>query len=357
MSKDEDVVLNKTFASLKTNEESPANIAVKRIMEELGVSNMLGFNRDLKSNDSPKDKNENLNDSPKDKNENLKDDKPHGERYSIKDNQIDEKHEEPIKTKTEKRTPNIHKDHRQRLKKQFSENGISSLTDIQKLELLLFYAIPQKDTNPIAHELLSEMGSLKNVFSADIRSLCNVAGIKESSAILINLVGQMYNFITMPEDNETLSSTRLAKEFCKKLFVGAEVEEFYVICLTKSNKVKKYKLIQTGTTDEVNIQIRTITEFAIATKSNRIIVAHNHPAGIGAVSDEDYKFTYALVCSCLLNTIELIDHIIVGVDASISMHSQGTLSTIKHKAYERLQIPVSKVDYLSSLSENYEIEE
>ena len=65
-----------------------------------------------------------------------------------------EKEEKPVSWKsleTKPKKSNIHKDHRSRLKNQFIENGIDTLTDIQKLELLLFYSIPQKDTNPIAH--------------------------------------------------------------------------------------------------------------------------------------------------------------------------------------------------------------
>lgn len=259
-------------------------------------------------------------------------------------------------TKTSK-SESIHKDHRQRLKTQFLEHGIDSLTDIQKLELLLFYAIPQKDTNPTAHELINEVGSLKDVLTADVNVLTNVKGIKENSAILISLIGNMFNSISKPEESEYVGTTSKAKNFCKRLFVGVEVEQFYVICLSKSNRVKKYKLIQTGTADEVSIQIRSITEFAMATKCNRIIVTHNHPAGIGMMSDEDCKFTYSLICSCLLNTIELVDHIIVGTDKVVSMNSQKVLDSLKKKAFDRLQLPEEKRTYLSSLSDDYIVDD
>ena len=71
------------------------------------------------------------------------------------------------------------------------------------------------------------------------------------------------------------------------------------------------------------------------------------------MSDEDCKFTYSLLCSCLLNSIEVIDHIIVGMDRTISMHSQRMLDMLKEKAYDRLQLTKEKRTFLSSLSENY----
>ncbi len=252
---------------------------------------------------------------------------------------------------------NIHKDHRQRLKNQYLNNGFSSLTDVQKLELLLFYAIPQKDTNPIAHALLKEVGSLKEIFTSDAKVLTKVKGIKQSSATLLSLVGDMFNTISMPDEKEHVGTTSKAKEYCKKLYVGVEVEQFYVLCLTKANRVRKYKLIQTGTADELSIQIRSITAYAIENNCNRIIVSHNHPAGKGASSDEDIKFTYSLLCSCMLNSIEIVDHIIVGTDKTISMEGQNSLPNIKSYAYDKLKLSPEKRLFLSSLSEDYIVDD
>ena len=60
----------------------------------------------------------------------------------------------------------IHTGHRQRMKERFLSEGLDHFTDIQVLELILFYCIPQKDTNPIAHALLNHFGSLSQVLEA-----------------------------------------------------------------------------------------------------------------------------------------------------------------------------------------------
>ena len=264
---------------------------------------------------------------------------------------------EKIKTQSGRKSGNVHKDHRQRLKSQYLQNGISALTDVQKLELLLFYAIPQKDTNPLAHKLLDEMGSLRNIFTADPALLEKVKGIKQNSSILLSLIGDLFNEISKPETNYHIGSTTEAKEFCSKLFVGVEVEQFYVICLNRSNRVTKYKMIQSGTVDEVNLQIRSITQFAIEQKCSRIIVCHNHPVGKGTISDEDTKFTYSLICSCILNNIDIVDHIIVGSDKAVSMHTRNLLGQLKMKAFENLQLPVENGTFISDVSEEYIIDE
>ena len=272
---------------------------------------------------------------------------------------IDNKKEDVFndnKTPTLKKE-NIHKDHRKRLKQQFLDNGLKSLTDIQKLELLLFFSIPQKDTNPLAHNLLNKFKTLKNIFSAEPSKLMEVSGIKDNTAILIKLVNSLFSYISMPSSQNSISSVSESKDFCSKLYVGSDIEQFYVICLTKSNQIKDVKLIQSGSADEVTVQIRNITEFALETKCNRIIISHNHPNGSALMSDEDCAFTYSLICSCLLNSIEIIDHIIVGTDKAISLASQNILQKLKEKAVTTINLSRQKFSFLSSLSNDYLINE
>ena len=83
---------------------------------------------------------------------------------------------------------NVHEGHRQRLKNRFIETGFQGFEPHNILELLLFYSIPRKDTNVIAHNLLNRFGSLKNVFNASFEDLIQVEGIKENSATLIKMV-------------------------------------------------------------------------------------------------------------------------------------------------------------------------
>lgn len=249
----------------------------------------------------------------------------------------------------------IHKDHRSRLKLQFMEHGIETLSDIQKLEMLLFFSIPLKDTNPLAHELINKFGSLRDVFDADYSSLTNVSGVKENTACLIKLVSGLVRQLQMPINGNYISSVSDAKEFCEKLFANVEVEQFYIICLSKSNRVKKVKLLQTGSSDEIMVQIRNVTEFALDSKCNRIIVSHNHPCGYGKMSDEDCTFTYSLICSCILNSIDIVDHIIVGMDKTISLAAQNILQKLKEKAVNTIHLSHEKLMMLSNSSEEYKL--
>lgn len=267
------------------------------------------------------------------------------------------KSETNVKEKSNPATKNIHIGHRDRLKSQYIQNGIQSMTDIQQLELLLFYAIPQKDTNPIAHALLNKFGTIKNVLNASVRDLCSVDGIKESSATFLKIVSNMATVCSLPKPGETVNSTELAKAYCSKFYVGVNLEQFHVVCLTKDNKVLGSKMIKSGTADEVRVEIRDITEFAMSLNSNRIIVSHNHPQGKGTMSDEDCRFTYSLICSCLLNEIEVLDHIIVGTDKAFALSEHKIIQKLRKRAHDKVLIPKDTQIFLSSLSENYIISE
>lgn len=248
---------------------------------------------------------------------------------------------------------NIHKDHRMRLKTQFLENGINSMTEVQILELLLFYSIPQKDTNPLAHKLLKEFTSIKGVLSAPTEELMNVVGIKQNSATLLKLVHGLINYTSVPKGAKVINTTFDAKDYCQKLFHGIDVEQFYVICLSKENEVKKMKMIALGTMDEISLQIRNITEFVLLSRCNRIVICHNHPSGKGRVSDEDMSFTYSLLCSCLLNSIDILDHVIVGTNRTISMNEQGMLQSMKQRAFNTLQLSGDQKLIISASSKKF----
>ena len=86
---------------------------------------------------------------------------------------------------------NSHSGHRVRLKQRFLSEGLDAFNEHQILELLLFYTIPLKDTNEIAHDLIKTFGSLSRVFDAHPKELQKVHGISEHSSTLISMIPQL----------------------------------------------------------------------------------------------------------------------------------------------------------------------
>lgn len=82
---------------------------------------------------------------------------------------------------------NVHKGHRERMRQRFLVEGAKGFADHELLELLLYYAVPRGDVNPLAHRMLVEFGTLSMLLSADPADISRRCGVKESTAVLLVL--------------------------------------------------------------------------------------------------------------------------------------------------------------------------
>lgn len=222
---------------------------------------------------------------------------------------------------------NIHKGHRQRVKNRYLAEGLDHFQDHEVLELLLFYCIPMKDTNALAHTLIKEFGSLSGVFDADPKDLCSKGGLTENSAILLSLIPSLsrrYNhgkFKNKPQ----LNSSSKAGEYAVSLFTGRLYEVFYVICLDSQNRVNHASLLHEGTINEAPVYPRLIVETALRHQANSIMVAHNHPGGSMQPSKADIEVTKRIKVAAEAISIKLLDHIVVAGEGYYSFAENGLL--------------------------------
>ncbi|MFZ7132482.1 MAG: RadC family protein [Eubacteriales bacterium] len=222
---------------------------------------------------------------------------------------------------------NLHKGHRQRVKNRYLKEGLDHFQDHQILELLLFYSIPMKDTNEIAHKLIREFGSLSGVFDADPKELCSRTGITENTAVLISLIPSLsrrYNQSKF-KDKPLLNSSSKAGEYATTLFTGRLYEVFYVICLDSQNKVNNATLLHEGTINEAPVYPRLIVETALRHQANSIILAHNHPGGSLNPSQADIQITKKIKKATEAISIKVVDHIIVSGETFYSFAENGFL--------------------------------
>ncbi|AUG57775.1 RadC family protein [Acetivibrio saccincola] len=222
----------------------------------------------------------------------------------------------------------MHTGHRKRLKKRFLEEGLDSFEPHQVLELLLFFSIPRRDTNEIAHRLLKRFGSLSGVFEADIKDLMEVNGIGENSAFLISMIPQLSRRYLNDRwrDKPQLNSSSKAGNYAVSLFAGRTYEVFYVICLDAQNRVNYAALVHEGTINEAPIYPRIIVETALRHKANSVILAHNHPGGSLNPSRGDVEATKVIKNALESISIKVVDHIIVCGEKYVSFAERGLLS-------------------------------
>lgn len=219
----------------------------------------------------------------------------------------------------------IHEGHRSRLKRQFREQGLDNFTDFQVLELLLFYAIPQKDTNPIAHALIDRFGSLSQVLDAPVEELEKIPGISSHSALLIHLVtelGRAY-LVNRARESKYLTSLDECGAFLVSHFYGRKAETVYLLCLDAKRKVLACKIVGEGGINSASVSPRRVVETALGAGATSVVLAHNHPSGLAVPSKEDILTTRRIAAALDAVEIGLVDHIVVADEDYVSMVQSG----------------------------------
>lgn len=226
-----------------------------------------------------------------------------------------------------KQNSSVHSGHRQRVKEEFLLSGIENFSDIRALEMLLFYAVPRRDTNLISHSLLNRFGSLQNVFSASVAELTD-AGLTENAAILIRLVPGIARKALSEKEEKELKYFRSSGDignYIQSCFIGDRDERFILYCLDASLKLLSRKEVAHGVVNKVNVDIRRIVELALSSRCTSCIIAHNHPDGIPDPSKDDILVTERIKDSLALLGIRLNDHFIAAADGYYSFAEHGLL--------------------------------
>ena len=217
--------------------------------------------------------------------------------------------------------------HRERVRRRFLDEGLDGFKDYEALEMLLFYAIPRQDTKVIAKRLIDQFGSLQAVFHTPPDRLMLEAGLTEATAALIAMLPQLARKIEeqQAQENARIRSTLDAGRDVIAMFRSRQDESVRILCLNASGKVVRRARIAEGDVNAVHFPIRKLVEEALACKAVSVILAHNHPGGTMAPSQEDLDATKAAKAALETVGIRLLDHLIVAGDNYCSLREEGYL--------------------------------
>ena len=207
-----------------------------------------------------------------------------------------------------------HEGHRQRMKERFLVNGLDGFSDHEILELLLFYAVPYRDTNPLAHELVRRYGSWLRVVNADYRDLLTIPGVTPHVAALLTLVGQSaarYYRDTVAGDVVQLFNTDQMAKYLIPWFLGEKDESVVMVCLDNKRKVLNTTRIFEGSVNSAQFNVRLAIQQALRDNATQIVLAHNHPNGFCFPSNADVATTELFMDVLKPLDIRLIDHLII----------------------------------------------
>lgn len=219
----------------------------------------------------------------------------------------------------------VHKNHRERLRNRFLKEGLDNFDELYVLELLLFYCIPRRDTNPIAHDLLERFGSLAQVMDAPVSELEKIDGIGTNAAMFLNLipaVGRYYQ-INKSSNVTSLNTTEKCGDYLINRFWNLRNETVFLLCLDAKCKLLQCREVGEGSVNCTEVSVRKIVEAALAENATSVVLSHNHPSGLALPSAEDVLTTKRVAAALDTVGITLADHIIVADDDYVSLVQSG----------------------------------
>ena len=224
---------------------------------------------------------------------------------------------------------NPHAGHREKLRMRFMRDGLGTFEPHTALELLLFYAIPQRDTNELAHRLIDRFGSLSDVLNAPCEQLMQVNGINEKSAVLISLIPQMMRMYARDLiDRQRLTGRKEIISFIFSQLSSETIEKSLLLCLDNTGAMLSCDCINEGTLTSNTLDFRKIHSLCIDHGATAAILAHNHPRGECRPSAADVNCTRRLMEALSYIDVRLVEHVIVSANDYYCMASSENYNSL-----------------------------
>ena len=226
---------------------------------------------------------------------------------------------------------NAHDGHRKRLRERYLTQGLEGFQPHEALELLLFYAIPRRDTNLLAHQIIDRFGSLDAALSTSPQELAQIDGVGESAAALISLLRPMLALAgRKKEKKQPLQNKQALLDYCAAMPFSPGKETFYLICMDAQWRVLHTEALFSGTINMVSVHNRIIVETALRHHACYAVMVHNHPSGAAEPSGEDIAITEKVRDALSAIDIQLTDHVIVADGAAVSLRDYCQLQQQIH---------------------------
>ncbi len=223
----------------------------------------------------------------------------------------------------------MHEGHRKRMLERL-EKDADGLQEHELLEILLYNAIPRKNTNEIAHALLDTFGGIDGVFRAGLDELSKVKGVGASTAAYLKCIAVFYQRVRFGASPvPAIFSVESLREFLAARFGGLLYEAVELYGLDANKRLKASKRFTSGDRDFVRVAPEDVSKFLVTYRPFALVVAHNHVGTANEPSREDDSFTAQVQMICSINNVRFYDHLIFGNNGIYSYFRSGKLQQIK----------------------------
>jgi DNA repair protein RadC len=209
--------------------------------------------------------------------------------------------------------------------------GAQALTDAELVAILIRIGVKGLNAVDLARQLLRKFGSLRAMVAAPAMALLEVKGLKTAKAAQLIAAMEIARRVSVPAKRRQLilKTTAAASGYLSERLRGLGDEQFRVLYLNRRNALLEDALIAQGSVDGVHPSLRNIVARALQVNASGLIAAHNHPSGAAEPSESDRILTQDLIAACRPLGLRVLDHTIVGEDATFSFADSGLLDELE----------------------------
>lgn len=230
----------------------------------------------------------------------------------------------------------MHEGHRERMRDKLFTDA-DAVTDHELLEILLYFCISRKDTNPVAHELLDAFGDLAGVLSAPPALLGAIEGVGGRTAEFLALVGTVCARAQRTEEGRLPRFLNFSETqaFIEGRFRGVREEKLELYCIGEDGRLVCLRSVKNARHDSVGMDARSISFTLSQVKPHGVILAHNHPSGDMHPSAQDDRAAGEIARICRLHGTKFLDSVIYTKNGSFSYYCSGRLEKLPEAKTER----------------------
>ena len=219
----------------------------------------------------------------------------------------------------------------ERPRERLLSKGAQALTDAELVAILIRVGFKGTNAVEMARRLLQRFGSLRSMVEAPVMALLEVKGLKGAKAAQLLAAMEIARRVSVPAKRGqlVLTSTAAAAGYLSERLRGLADEQFRVLYLNRRNALLEDALIAQGSVDGVHPSLRNIVARALQVNASGLIAAHNHPSGAAEPSESDRILTQDLIAACRPLGLRVLDHTIVGEDATFSFADSGLLGELE----------------------------
>lgn len=206
-------------------------------------------------------------------------------------------------------------------------HGVRALSDAELLAVCLGSGDGRLDAVAFARQLLCEFGGLRALLHAAPARLARVHGLGPARiALLKAVVGLAQRHAEAAiVDRPLLTDTAAVRHFLQQQLVGYEREVFACLFLDTRHHLIGFEMLFFGSVDRASVHPREVLKQALACNAAAVVLAHNHPSGNAEPSPSDVRLTEELRALLLQIDVRVLDHIVVGHGAAVSLAERGLI--------------------------------